>query len=66
MVETPEDVEAAIDEGYASAQRGEFLMPEQVRAQLDRMKREWLARRASRLAKPSWNGRTSDKIFRTG
>ena len=32
-----------IDEGYAAAQRGELLDSDQVRAQMEKKKRAWLA-----------------------
>jgi antitoxin ParD1/3/4 len=32
---------AKIDEGYAAAQRGELLDPDQVRAQMEERKRAW-------------------------
>jgi antitoxin ParD1/3/4 len=35
------DIAAKIEEGYASAERGELLEPEQVRAQIDARKQAW-------------------------
>jgi len=35
------DIAAKIEEGYASAERGELLDPGQVRAQLDDRKQAW-------------------------
>ena len=35
------DIAAKIEEGYASAQRGELLDPEQVRTQINERKRAW-------------------------
>ena len=35
------DIAAKIEEGYASAERGELLDPEQVRAQIDERKQAW-------------------------
>lgn len=36
------DIESKIDEGYAAAQRGELLDPEEVRASLSEVKRKRL------------------------
>jgi putative addiction module CopG family antidote len=36
------DIAAKIEEGYASAERGELLDSAQVRAQIDERKRTWL------------------------
>jgi antitoxin ParD1/3/4 len=35
------EISAKIDEGYASAQRGELIDSDQVRAQMERKKRAW-------------------------
>jgi putative addiction module CopG family antidote len=35
------DIAAKIEKGFASAQRGELLDPEQVRSQLDERKQAW-------------------------
>jgi putative addiction module CopG family antidote len=35
------DIAAKIEEGYASAERGELLGPEQVRAQVNERKQAW-------------------------
>ena len=35
------DIAAKIEEGYASAERGDLLDPEQVRAQIDQRKQAW-------------------------
>jgi putative addiction module CopG family antidote len=35
------DIAAKIEEGYASAERGELLDPEQVRSQIDERKQAW-------------------------
>jgi predicted transcriptional regulator len=35
----PTEIESKIDEGYAAAQRGELLDPEEVRARLRELKR---------------------------
>ena len=35
------DIAAKIEEGYASAERGELLDPEQVRAQVSERKQAW-------------------------
>ena len=37
------DIAAKIEEGYASAQRGELLTEEEVRAHLERRKSHWIA-----------------------
>jgi len=34
---------ARIEEGYAAAQRGELINDDQVRAQMDKRKQDWLA-----------------------
>ena len=35
------DIAAKIEEGYVSAERGDLLDPEQVRAQIDERKQAW-------------------------
>jgi predicted transcriptional regulator len=36
------EIEAKINEGYAAAQRGELLEPDEVRSKLGELKRAWL------------------------
>jgi predicted transcriptional regulator len=35
------DITAKIEKGYGSAERGEFLDPDQVRAEIDARKQAW-------------------------
>jgi len=37
-----EEIAAQIEEGWASAQRGELLTPEQVREEMQAMKKAWI------------------------
>ncbi len=37
-----EEIAAQIEEGWASAQRGELLSPEQVREEMQTMKQAWI------------------------
>ena len=39
------DTRAKIEEGYAAAERGELIDGDEVRARLEKHKREWLAQR---------------------
>jgi Arc/MetJ-type ribon-helix-helix transcriptional regulator len=43
LVQNRADIAAKIEEGCASAQRGELLTEEQVRARLERRKSRWIA-----------------------
>ena len=43
LAEHGSEIRAKIEQGYAAAQRGELLDPEQVRSQLQERKRTWLA-----------------------
>ncbi len=43
LAEYRSEIGAKIGEGYAAAQRGELLDPDQVRQSLDKKKRDWLA-----------------------
>ena len=42
LMENRGDIEAMIEEGYASAQRGETIEADQVRADMENKKRAWL------------------------
>ena len=41
LADSQVEIAAKIEEGYASAERGELLDPEQVRAQIDERKQAW-------------------------
>jgi putative addiction module CopG family antidote len=43
LAEHGSEIRAEIEQGYAAAQRGDLLDPEQVRSQLEERKRAWLA-----------------------
>jgi len=43
LAQNKREIRAAIEEGYASAQRGELIDEDQVRAEMERKKRAWLA-----------------------
>jgi antitoxin ParD1/3/4 len=42
LVENRSEISAMIEEGYASAQRGEMIEADQVRANMENRKRAWL------------------------
>jgi predicted transcriptional regulator len=44
LAEHRAEIKSKIDEGYASAQRGELLKPEEVRSRLDELKRARLGK----------------------
>lgn len=48
LAENRAEIALQIEEGYASAQRGELIEEEQVRVRMDSRKREWLAQQRSR------------------
>jgi putative addiction module CopG family antidote len=41
LLESRSEIAAMIEEGYASAQRGEMIDADQVRAEMERKKRAW-------------------------
>jgi antitoxin ParD1/3/4 len=43
LAEHGSEIRAKIEQGYAAAQRGELIDPDQVRSKIDERKRAWLA-----------------------
>ena len=41
LADNHSEIAAKIEKGYASAERGDLLEPEKVRAQIDERKRAW-------------------------